>query len=91
MARKFRCLMGMDMLMYTWICGFKLYALLNLKANKYLVGILNSWIALPTKHMLLNVQRIKMISHYFTILSKHESTELTHCVGVVGLVESQVI
>jgi len=33
--------------------------------NKYFCGILNSWIALPTK---LNVQQIKVISKYKTNL-----------------------
>ena len=39
----------------SWILNYINYYLMN----KYFVGILNSWIDMPTK---LNVQRIKMIS-----------------------------
>ena len=32
--------------------------------SKYFVGILNSWISIPTKYTKLDIQRIKMISQY---------------------------
>jgi len=37
------------------------------KMNKYFVGILNSWIALPTKDTKFNVQPKKMMSQFYTI------------------------
>ena len=44
-------------LMNSWISNY-----INItKVNTYFVGILNSWIALPTKNM-KNVQQIEMIS-----------------------------
>jgi len=36
--------------------------------NKYFGGILNMWIALPTKIMKLNVQQIKMFSPLMVVL-----------------------
>jgi len=48
MGMKFRGLMTMDMLMDTWIRGFQIIFDIT-KVNKYLVEILNSWIAWPTK------------------------------------------
>ena len=50
-----------DMFMDTLICGFQIIFNIT-KVNEYFVGILNSWIALPTKNTKLNVQRVKMIS-----------------------------
>ena len=41
----------------------KLYVVL-LYVNKYLIGILNLWIVLPTKYTKLFVQQIKMILQY---------------------------
>ena len=44
---KFRGLTTMDMFMDTWIHGFQIK--LNItKVNKYVVGILDKWIVLPT-------------------------------------------
>jgi len=37
------------------------------EVNKYLSGILNSWLVLPMKYEKLNVQWIKMIPHYYKI------------------------
>ena len=55
----FRGLMFLDMFVDTWIeiYGFQIKCNIT-KVYKYFVGILNSWIALPTK---LNAQRIFMI------------------------------
>jgi len=54
-------LIMMDMFVDILICGFQIIRIIT-KANKYFVGILNSWVALPMKNMKLNVQWIKMIS-----------------------------
>ena len=52
-------LMTMDMIVDIWIHWFE--TIFNIiKGNKYFIGILNSWIALPAKDMKLNVQRIKL-------------------------------
>jgi len=57
----------LDMFVDTWICGFQIMCSNN-NMNKYFIGILNSWIALPTKYMKLNVQRILMIVFQMTSL-----------------------
>jgi len=49
-----------DMLVDTWICRFQIMFNIT-KVNKYFVGILNSWIALPKKDTKSNVQQIKII------------------------------
>ena len=56
-----------------WTCSwtlefvaFKLYEILLKLINNFFIGILNSWIVLPTKYTKLNVQQIKMISKYMT-------------------------
>ena len=41
--------MMVDMFMDTLICGFQIIFNIT-KVNEYFVGILNSWIALPTKN-----------------------------------------
>jgi len=61
MGTKFRGLMTMDMFVDTLICWFKMIHNIT-KENKYFIGILNLWIALPLKNMKLNVQQIQMIS-----------------------------
>ena len=48
-------LIMMDMFVDILICGFQIIRIIT-KANKYFVGILNSWVALPMKNMKLNVQ-----------------------------------
>jgi len=56
-STKFRGLMTMDMFVDIGICGFQITCIFNItKVNKYFVGILNSWIVLPTKYTKLNVQ-----------------------------------
>ena len=54
----------MDMFVDALICGFQIIPNSTKKVNKYFVGILNLWIALPTRKTKLNVQEIKMISQY---------------------------
>jgi len=49
MDRKRRGLMTIDMFVDPCICGFQIIHNIT-KVNKYFVRILNSWIALPTKH-----------------------------------------
>ena len=58
---KFCGLTMMDM--FLWTLEFQIIHSIT-KLNKFFVGILNSWIALPMKNTKLNVQRIKVISHY---------------------------
>jgi len=53
----------MDMFLDTGICGFQIIHNIT-KVNNYFVGILNLWIALPTKNTKLNVQRMKNILQY---------------------------
>ena len=51
MGTKLRGYMTLDLFMDTWICGFQIiYNSTNLNVNKYFIGILNSWIALPMKY-----------------------------------------
>jgi len=57
---KLRGLTTLDMFV-TWICKFQLICNIT-KMNNYIVVILNSWIALPTKYMKLNVKQKLMIS-----------------------------
>jgi len=52
-----------DMFVDTWIRGFQLKSNIT-KVNKYFVGILNSWIALPMKNTKSNIHQLKMISQY---------------------------
>jgi len=44
----------MDMFVDIWIRGFQIIFKIT-KVKKYIIGILNSWTALPTKEMKLNV------------------------------------
>ena len=60
-------LKSMDIMMNTWIREFQIISSIT-KVNNNFVGILISWIALPTKNIELNVQRITMISQYDIIL-----------------------
>ena len=62
---KFCGLTTLDMFVDTSICGFKIIC----NITYYFIGILNSWIALPTQYMKLNVQHILMISHYIHMYS----------------------
>jgi len=70
---KFRGLMAMAVFVDTWIRGFQI--ILNItKVNKYVVGILNSWIVLPTKYTKLNVQQIRgfhSMNMYIINISTH--------------------
>ena len=54
MGTKFRGWTKMDSCGFHDICNI-------IKVNKYFVGILNLWIALPMKNMKLSVQRIKWL------------------------------
>jgi len=63
MDTKVRGLSTLDMFGDTWTRWFQIICKIT-KMNKYFVGILNYGIALPTKYLKLNVQRIKMISQY---------------------------
>jgi len=59
---KFRCLKATDMFVDTRIHGFIIFGKQKLHVLfKYFVGILNLWIALPTKYTKLNVRRMKTI------------------------------
>jgi len=63
MGTEIVCLIMMDMFMDTWIFGFSNNTQKYLPLfNKFFTGILNLWIALPTK---LNVQQ----KNDFTVLS----------------------
>jgi len=61
---KFRGLTTLDTFVDCWISGFQTICNIT-KANKCSVGILNLWIAIPTKYSKLNVQWILMISQKF--------------------------
>jgi len=85
---KFRGLAMMDMNVVTWISNNKQYLI------KYFVGMLNSWIVIPTKYTKLNVQQIKVdftvyiyvTSFKYLYISKSKVIEV--CPG--GLVKSAV-
>jgi len=66
MGLKFCGLTTLDMFVDTSIPGFQIICNIT-KVKNYFVGILNSWLALPTKFMKLNVQRnfSQMISQYY--------------------------
>ena len=49
-----RGLMAMDVFVDTWIQKFKIIRNIT-KINKYIIGILNSWIVLPMKYTELKV------------------------------------
>ena len=70
MGTKFHGLTIMGMLLDTWIRGFKNIHKIT-KVNTCFVGILNSWIALPTKNTKYNVQWIKLIWAYVVYVWSH--------------------
>jgi len=59
--------------------------------NKYFVGILNSWIVIPTEYTKINVQQIKMISRYVVNVSfLNIVIFLTHALEVLSCSASLV-
>jgi len=60
--------MILDMFVDTLICGFQIICNI-IEVNKYFIGFLNSWIALPTNYTKSNVQQILMISQFINLLT----------------------
>jgi len=50
----------MEMFMDTSTDGIQIIFINTQKVNKYFIGILNSWTALPTVYTKFNVQQIKL-------------------------------
>jgi len=64
--------------MNTWIVKYTLnYQITEL--NKYFVGILNSWIVLPTKYTTLNVEQLKRVSQYLMENDSRRFSLSTRC------------
>jgi len=61
---KFHYLQTLGMFVDTWIRGFQIICNIT-RLKKCFIGILNLWIALPTKYMKLNAPRLLMISQSF--------------------------
>jgi len=62
-------LMRLDRFVDTWICGLKIVFYIT-DVNKYFIGILSLWIALPTKYKNAKWPMNKDDSHYLVLLKK---------------------
>ena len=63
---KFCILTTMDIFVDTWICGFLIIRIIS-KVNESFVGILNSWLALPTKKKMKCPKTKKYLYNKYTV------------------------
>jgi len=84
MGTKLHGLMTTDMFMDTWIHGFQIIRNIT-RVNKYFVGFLNSWIALPTKTWYFTVYEIALNVKFNNSRESGvwEKTSSSHCISEI--------